>query len=233
MEHSCHIYVKQINFLYNGYQILLQFLRIFSNPGSRLFPLPGTGPQLSENTARESLEANPQWLSACNEASCGMPASIEQRIKAFRSKTTIRLSPNSMVEFMVMTSVDQRTGVPPVWSLTPDLKEIAAADSGMMLELVSLFIDDSTVRLQTLNGACFRQDFTVLRAQAHSLKGSALQMGAVGLASLCAALESADKPEPDRYGPMMRAIDDEFVHVRLAMEEYLVNAETAVLSQAG
>ena len=129
-----------------------------------------------------------------------------------------------------MTSADQRTGASPVWLLTPDMKEIAAADSGLMLELVSLFIDDSTVRLQTLNSACFRQDFKVLRAQAHSLKGSALQMGAVGLASLCAALESADKPEPDRSGPMMRGIDDEFVLVRLAMEEYLVNAEARLQS---
>jgi HPt (histidine-containing phosphotransfer) domain-containing protein len=116
-----------------------------------------------------------------------------------------------------------------VWSLTADLSEIATSDAGMLLELVSLFIDDSTVRLQTLNSACCRQDFKVVRAQAHSLKGSALQMGAARLAFFCAALESADRPEPDRCGPMMRAIDDEFALVRLAMEEYLVNAETAQL----
>jgi HPt (histidine-containing phosphotransfer) domain-containing protein len=126
-------------------------------------------------------------------------------------------------------TVGQNANDVSVWSLTADLSEIATADAGMLLELVSLFLDDSTVRLQTLSSACFRQDFKVLRAQAHSLKGSALQMGATRLASLCAALESADRPEPDRCGPMMRAIDDEFALVRLAMEEYLVNAETAQL----
>jgi HPt (histidine-containing phosphotransfer) domain-containing protein len=126
---------------------------------------------------------------------------------------------------MAVTSLEQKAGAA-VWSLSADLKEIAAADSDMMAELLSLFIDDSTARLQTLAGASFRQDFKVIRAQAHSLKGSALQMGAANLASLCAALESADQPEPDRCGPMVRAIDDEFVHVRVAMEEYLVTAET-------
>jgi HPt (histidine-containing phosphotransfer) domain-containing protein len=128
---------------------------------------------------------------------------------------------------MAATGVDQNASGMSVWSLTAELREIATAGDSMLPELVSLFIDDSTARLQKLSSACFRQDFTVVRAQAHSLKGSALQMGAARLASLCAALESADKPEPDRYGPMMRAIDDEFVHVRLAMEEYLVGAETA------
>ena len=122
-------------------------------------------------------------------------------------------------------SLGQEAGAP-VWSLSADLREIAAADAGMMAELLSLFIDDSTARLQTLASASFRQDFKVIRSQAHSLKGSALQMGAVGLASLCAALESADRPEPDRCGPMVRGIDDEFVRVRVAMEEYLVTAET-------
>jgi HPt (histidine-containing phosphotransfer) domain-containing protein len=126
---------------------------------------------------------------------------------------------------MSVMSVERNVGTP-VWSLTPDLKEIAVADAGMLQELVSLFIDDSTVRLQTLTSAWFRQDFKVMRAQAHSLKGSALQMGAAGLATLCAALEAADKPEPDQCGPMMRAIEGEFVQVRLAMEGYLVDEET-------
>ena len=127
--------------------------------------------------------------------------------------------------------VEQNASDALVWSLTAELREIVTADAGMLLDLVSLFIDDSTARLQTLSNACFRQDFKVIRAQSHSLKGSALQMGAAGLASLCAALESAERPEPDRCGPMMRAIDDEFVLVRLAMEEYLVKAENDGLSQ--
>ncbi len=128
---------------------------------------------------------------------------------------------------MAATGVDRYATGASVWSLTAELREIASAEDSMLPELVSLFIDDSTTRLQKLSNACFRQDFSVVRAQAHSLKGSALQMGAASFASVCAALESADRPEPERCGPMMRAIDEEFVHVRLAMEEYLVSAGTA------
>ena len=71
-----------------------------------------------------------------------------------------------------MTAVEQNAGDALVWSLTAELREIATGDPGMLLELVSLFIDDSTARLQTLSSACFRQDFKVVRAQTHSLKGS-------------------------------------------------------------
>jgi HPt (histidine-containing phosphotransfer) domain-containing protein len=117
----------------------------------------------------------------------------------------------------------------PVWSPTPELREIADIDSGMMPELLSLFLDDSAVRLKALSGACTQRDFRIVHAQAHSLKGSALQMGAAGLASLCAELELSDRPGPEQCGAMMRAIDNEFILVRRAMEEYLVSGQTAEL----
>jgi HPt (histidine-containing phosphotransfer) domain-containing protein len=116
------------------------------------------------------------------------------------------------------------------------LKEIAEVESGLIPELVSLFLDDSAVRLQSLSGACIRQDFKVLQAQAHSLKGSSLQMGATSLAALCRALELSDRPEPNLCGPMMRAISEEFVLVRRDMEEYLAGANvtgSAALPGAG
>ena len=55
-------------------------------------------------------------------------------------------------------------------------------------------------------------------------------MGAASLASLCAVIELSDPPEPDRWGPMIRAASEEFILVRRAMEEYLVNPETAGLT---
>ena len=117
------------------------------------------------------------------------------------------------------------TGLSPVWALTEELREIAEVDTGIIEELVSLFLDDSAVRLQTLTSACALHDFKIIRAQAHSLKGSSLQMGAGGLASLSAALELSERPEPEPCGLMLRAIGDEFILVRHAMEEYLVNTK--------
>jgi HPt (histidine-containing phosphotransfer) domain-containing protein len=109
-----------------------------------------------------------------------------------------------------------------VWSMTPELQELAECDPGIISDLFSLFIQDSADRLQILSGACSGADFRIIRAQAHSLKGSSLQIGAAGLGSLCALLELSNNPEPDTCGFMLRAIDDEFALVRRAIERYLV-----------
>jgi HPt (histidine-containing phosphotransfer) domain-containing protein len=125
----------------------------------------------------------------------------------------------------MVTSIERPGADAAVWSLTAELKEIAEAESNIMPELVCLFLDDSALRLQSLSGACVRQDFKAVRAQAHSLKGSSLQMGAAGLASLCSALELSDRPGPDLCGPMLQAIGAEFVRVRGEMEQYLTGAD--------
>ena len=108
--------------------------------------------------------------------------------------------------------------------MTPELQDIANTDSGMIGELLTLFLDDSAARIQTLGSACVREDFKIIRAQAHSLKGSALQMGASGMASLCGALENSEKPGTEQREAMTNAIDDEFALVRRAIERYRVRA---------
>jgi HPt (histidine-containing phosphotransfer) domain-containing protein len=113
------------------------------------------------------------------------------------------------------------------WSMTPELRDIASTDSGMIEELFTLFLDDTASRLQALNNACVREDFNIIRAQAHSLKGSALQMGASGMAFLCAVLERSDKPGNEQRDAMKRAIDDEFALVGRAIEHYRVTGEVA------
>jgi histidine phosphotransfer protein HptB len=119
-----------------------------------------------------------------------------------------------------MRQIEQNTGSAPVWTPTAELREIESADFETMLELISLFLDDSTGRLQTLSTAGIHEDFKAVRAQAHSLKGSALQMGAIGLASLCAELELSDWAMSGDFARTMLAIGDEFVLVRQAMDEY-------------
>jgi HPt (histidine-containing phosphotransfer) domain-containing protein len=150
-------------------------------------------------------------------------------IDTLKDTTTAWLPPNSGVEHVVATCLG--AGCAPVWSLTTELREIMDVDPGMMPDLVSLFLHDSTARLQILSTACVRQDFKMAGAQAHSLKGSALQMGAARLASLCASLESSHSSGPDECGPVLRAIGSEFALVRRAMEEYLIAAEIAGLPQ--
>jgi HPt (histidine-containing phosphotransfer) domain-containing protein len=107
------------------------------------------------------------------------------------------------------------------WSMTPELLDLVECDPGMIADLFSLFLDDSAARLQVLGQACDGGDFRIVRGQAHSLKGSALQIGAPVLGFLCAALELSNEPEPEMRRSMMRAINEEFILVRRAIERYL------------
>jgi HPt (histidine-containing phosphotransfer) domain-containing protein len=149
---------------------------------------------------------------------------LDTGINASKSTPNTWLLPKSGAKPVAVSGTREETGCASVWSLTAQLKEIVDSDSAMMQELISLFLDDSAKRLQTLNSANAVRDFKIVRAQAHSLKGSALQMGAAGLAALCATLELSDRPE--RCGTMVQAIGDEFIRVSQAMEDYLVKAET-------
>jgi HPt (histidine-containing phosphotransfer) domain-containing protein len=119
---------------------------------------------------------------------------------------------------------------PASWSMTLELQEIAETDPGMIADLLTLFLDDSVARLQTLTSACVRQDFQIIRNQAHSLKGSAIQMGASGMASLCAALEVSDRPGAEQRDAMTHAIDDEFELVRQAIEQYRQNGKQTMVA---
>ena len=93
----------------------------------------------------------------------------------------------------------------PVWSMNTELNEIMDIDPDMMPELVSMFLSDSTLRMQALSGTSVQRDFKSIRAQAHSLKGSCLQMRAARLATVCAVLGLSERPEPDQCEQMRRA----------------------------
>ena len=56
-------------------------------------------------------------------------------------------------------------------------------------QLVHTFVSDSDVRIETIREAVNVADPEALRRAAHSLKGSASNMGALGLTQLCRQLE--------------------------------------------
>ena len=62
-----------------------------------------------------------------------------------------------------------------------------------LAELIELFFRDARPRLQKMEAALAAKDFSALAAAAHSLKGSASNLGARRLASLCARLETEAK----------------------------------------
>ena len=60
----------------------------------------------------------------------------------------------------------------------------------MLGELIQLYLDDMPNRLDGIRTAIETQDSAALRREAHRLKGSSQQMGAMRLTTLCAELEN-------------------------------------------
>jgi PAS domain S-box-containing protein len=58
-----------------------------------------------------------------------------------------------------------------------------------LVELIELFLKDAQPKLDRMKSALERKDFTTLALAAHSLKGSASNLGARRLSELCATLE--------------------------------------------
>jgi len=86
-------------------------------------------------------------------------------------------------------------------------------------ELVDLFADDGRCRVDDIGGAWDRGDLESLVQAAHGLKGSALNMGARELATLCQTLEHAeDRDEVGRLSARVpRAFDRAVTALRSAI----------------
>lgn len=78
-----------------------------------------------------------------------------------------------------------------VWELPASLSEIEQeGDIEFMLSVISAFQEDSESRLRVLGEAVDSGDTAAVRMQAHAIKGSAREVGANELASICAEIES-------------------------------------------
>ena len=110
-----------------------------------------------------------------------------------------------------------------MWSVPETLKEIEkSGEDSIVLELIDSFQQDTASRLQRLHEAVARFDADRVKAEAHSVRGAARQMGAEGLAELCRAVEAG---APQRNWPeledQVNRADVQFAEVRTAMSEYV------------
>lgn len=93
-------------------------------------------------------------------------------------------------------------------------------------ELVQRFEEDGSRRLRLLEGAVADYDFNTVFAEAHGLKGSSRNMGAVPLSELCADLEDAARhADSEAVAALTAACKSEF----LAVCQYL-RAKLLVIS---
>jgi two-component system, sensor histidine kinase and response regulator len=66
-------------------------------------------------------------------------------------------------------------------------------EEGMLNELIGIFLRDTPTKLGQLDAAVNHHDGPGMRERAHSLKGTASNLGARGLARLCARLEQLER----------------------------------------
>ena len=107
-----------------------------------------------------------------------------------------------------------------VLSTLRDLSEPGQPDP--VVELIDLFMEDAPDRLQAMQTSLDRRDIEALKIAAHSLKGSAKNLGAKPLGRICAELEKqAIAADWDNALLTLKAIGQEFEKLRavLAVEK--------------
>ena len=85
-------------------------------------------------------------------------------------------------------------------------------------QLIDQYLAEATAQLAAIAGAVSQRDAPVLRAAAHTLKGSSSAVGANRLAAACEQLEMlARVPNFDGVPALVSALGAEFALVRVAL----------------
>ena len=97
-----------------------------------------------------------------------------------------------------------------------ELKQVMGDEFSL---LIDTFTSDSIVRIETIAAAVNAADPEDIRRTAHSFKGSASNMGATHLASLCKQLEDLGvEGQTDGSKELLEQVVVEYDHVKAALE---------------
>ena len=105
------------------------------------------------------------------------------------------------------------------------LQELSGEDDpGFLSRLIAHFLADTPTRLSTLGTACRQGRADDVRRIAHSLKGSAANLGALGMADRCDRISRAATGTLDSVPPLLADLELEFQRVRGQLESDLREA---------
>src|ERR1035441_6494584 len=113
------------------------------------------------------------------------------------------------------SGTETRSDLPAVWVIPAALRQLAeCGDAELVEELIAVFQTDTAERLELMHRAVDAADYTTVRLEAHTIKGSALQVGANRLAEVCLKMEiEARKTRPEGLVPLFRALLRSFAAV--------------------
>ena len=110
------------------------------------------------------------------------------------------------------------------WTLPEALHGLAlCGEREIVSEVLALFQSDTQSRLRALRGSVQAGDRRRARMEAHSLKGSAVQVGAIAMAELCAELELTAETRPELESVL------EQIEARFAAVSKAISLEYGVL----
>ncbi len=127
------------------------------------------------------------------------------------------------IEHLQMQAAPERASAPPgaidpaVLAGLRELQEPGKPDP--LAELIDLFLRDTPAQVHKMNAAHAQGDAAQLKSAAHSLKGSANNMGARTLANLCATVEKQAKAGGlGETGRWLEEVGAEFARVQAELE---------------
>lgn len=90
-------------------------------------------------------------------------------------------------------------------------EDVADHDPEIMLELIDIFVNDSTDHLRKMSTEIESQEFRTLEISAHSLKSSSATFGALALSELSGQIERmARSKTPNGIAPLLESARAEF-----------------------
>jgi CheY-like chemotaxis protein len=93
------------------------------------------------------------------------------------------------------------------------------SEPDIVSELIALFLEDASQRLQALHRAAVHVDALAFERAAHSLKGSCASIGAKRMTALCADLERRGRTgQVTGLEPLLARLEAEFERVRCELE---------------
>jgi HPt (histidine-containing phosphotransfer) domain-containing protein len=97
-----------------------------------------------------------------------------------------------------------------------DLRSIGEPD--LIVELIDLYLEDASERIQAIKAAAARADATVLKQAAHTLKGSSAGLGFHQIAELSEQLEQLDwRDSHSRLDALTELLQYRFARLRKAL----------------
>ena len=85
----------------------------------------------------------------------------------------------------------------PIFSPAPleEFSEAIGGDTELLVDLITTFLDDAIDRLASLAAGWASQDVETVKVEAHTLKSSAAQMGALQMSELSRRIEAAARDD--------------------------------------